>query len=573
MALAIGGIRLVPVSVTMAAVLAASGLAVAATSASGARAPESQAVHASLSYLCRFPTGPRRVRVAVSASLPTAARSGRPIQPTSVKLTLALPPAAVAELAGLHTAAVHAITRLTVAATDTAATGTAAVGGTIPGSSTPDGSTTDGSTTGSATAASTVWRGATRRPAALPAHAALTLRAPGWVPALLPAGRGKVVLTAGGLAVTFTPGKALSPGSSATPVAVGPNHATGPGQATSPKLVTGPRRATSPNLATGPNRTAKPGPPPHTLTPTAIRAACILAGGQQAILATVPVTGAATARHLRHTAAAAPKCPKLPASGLKLNPRFPLPPFPPGSNVGSSPSQACAFTTGYADARKLKGSVLIPPALTNVDLTVRTVTNFTGPNYLEFDNVAQLDFHGQHEFPPATGTFLSFGFVPTTATIILKEHGNVNIIAVGPANPAIKCKPTKFRSCDNITTIFSRLSVEIEPGSVKINGVPLDVGDHCGTPAFDAVLEGSSATKPAYNVQQGGPIFGFVDIPNFSGCGVGENLDPIFNAAISGQMNFNLLTQGAPCFEIGAFGCSPNTGRPTPPKPLRKVSG
>ncbi len=32
------------------------------------------------------------------------------------------------------------------------------------------------------------------------------------------------------------------------------------------------------------------------------------------------------------------------------------------------PSQGCAFTTGYADVRKLKGAALIAPAITNVDL-------------------------------------------------------------------------------------------------------------------------------------------------------------------------------------------------------------
>jgi hypothetical protein len=53
---------------------------------------------------------------------------------------------------------------------------------------------------------------------------------------------------------------------------------------------------------------------------------------------------------------------------------------------------------------------------------------------------------------------------------------------------------------------------------------------------------------------------------------VGENLDPIFNAAISGPQNFNLLTQGPPCFVQGGLGCN-NQGRPVRPKALRHVSG
>ncbi len=44
-----------------------------------------------------------------------------------------------------------------------------------------------------------------------------------------------------------------------------------------------------------------------------------------------------------------------------------------------------------------------------------------------------------------------------------------------------------------------------------------------------------------------------VTIPHFQNCGVGENLDPIFNAAISGPQNFNLLTQGAGVLRAGAL--------------------
>jgi hypothetical protein len=91
--------------------------------------------------------------------------------------------------------------------------------------------------------------------------------------------------------------------------------------------------------------------------------------------------------------------------------------------VGSGPAPGCAFTAGYADARKLNGAAFIQPGLTNVDLFVRTVTNFDPKvNYAEFDNAAVLDFHGKREFPPSTATFLTFGFVPTTATIELVEQ-------------------------------------------------------------------------------------------------------------------------------------------------------
>jgi hypothetical protein len=209
-----------------------------------------------------------------------------------------------------------------------------------------------------------------------------------------------------------------------------------------------------------------------------------------------------------------------------------------------------------------------------VDLFVRTVTSFTNKfDYAEFDNAAELDFHGKHEFPPSTATFLTFGFVPTTATIQLIEHGTINIFAIGPAGFQRPCKPNPFRSCHTIATVFSRLSITILPGSVKVNGVPLNVGSHCQTPAFDVKVVGSDATNPPYRVNTGGPLAGLASVPKFKGCGVGENLDPIFNAAISGPRNFQLLTQGPVCFLAGGGVCNAKTGLPVKPVPLRVVFG
>jgi hypothetical protein len=491
-------------------VLAAGGLAAGSASASGTRsalAPPG----VSLTYLCHFPAGPRPVPVAVTASVPAAGKPGKPIQPTAVSLTMTLPPAAVSDMARRHYESVSAATRLTVSAAE------------------------------GPSRTSVVWPGATKRPIPWPARGGLTLTTQGTAPSVTASSPVEVILKAAGLSVTFTGGNAAVP-------------APGPAQ--------------SPTPAAG-EPTAVPGTP--TTADTALQVTCALANGQQATLATVPVTGAAT-RHSRHSPAVG-KCPKLPPGGLKLNPRFPPPPHPPLTLVGHSPSQGCAFTTGYADVRKLKGAALIAPALTNVDQALTALANTTNKiNYLQLQNAAQLDFHGLHQFPPSTATFLTFGFVPTTATIELIEHGTINIFVVGPANPFIHCQPTKFRTCDSVATVYSRLSARITPGSVRVNGVPLNVGSHCETPQFDAVVTGTSASKPPYSIQFGGPLTGTVTIPPFKNCGVGENLDPIFNAAISGPQNFNLLTQGELCSVIGAVGCD-NHGRPKVPTPIREVTG
>jgi len=461
----------------------------------------------------------------VSAGLPAAAKPGKPIQPAGVSLTMALPPAAVSGLASLHSATVSAATRLTVSASED-----------------PSGT-------------SVVWPGATRRPVPRPARGGLTLTTVGTVPSVTASSAGEVILTAAGLSITFTAGQAAVP-------APGPARSTTPtagSQATAPAPA-----AAGGTQAAGPSPAAT-APAPAATAPTQVT--CALAAGQHAALGAVVVTGGGTARAPLRAAKAKSPCPNLPPGGLKLNPRFPPPPPPPGSTIGSAPSPGCAYTTGYADARKLNGAALIQPGLTSVDLFVRTVINENPKvNYFEADNAAELNYHGQRQFPPSTATFLTFGFVPTTATIELMEHGTINIFAIGPALPS-NCKP--HQPCNTIATVSSRLSVRIVPGSVKVNGAPLDVGSNCETGQFDAVLTGTSASKPPYNVVTGGPLSGMVNIPPFGHCGVGENLDPIFNAAISGPRNFNLLTQGPVCFLVGGGGVCP----PPKPKPLHAVSG
>ena len=503
------------------AVLAAGGLAAGSASASGTRsalAPPG----VSLTYLCHFPAGPRPVPVAVTAGVPAAGKPGKPIQPTAVGLTMALPPAVVSALARLHYETVSAATRLTVSAAEG-----------------PSGT-------------SVVWPGATRRPVSRPAHGGMTLTTAGAVPAVTASSAGEVILTAAGLSMTLTAGQAAVP-------APGPDRSPAPA-AGSPARVT---RAGGTQVQGTP--TASPAPP-ATASP-AIQVNCTLAAGQHAAFADVVVAGGKTAGAPQLSAKAKSPCPKLPKGGLKLNPRFPPPPPPPGSTIGSAPAPGCAYTTGYADARKLNGAALIQPGLTAVDLFVRTVLNENPKvNYFEADNAAELNYHGQREFPPSTATFLTFGFVPTTATIQLMQHGVINIFAIGPALPS-NCKP--HQPCDTVATVSSRLSVRIVPGSVKVNGTPLAVGSHCETPPFDAILKGTSASKPPYSVVTGGPLTGMVDIPKFSNCGVGENLDPIFNAAISGSRNFNLLTQGPVCFLVGGGGICP----PPKPKALHSVTG
>jgi hypothetical protein len=246
--------------------LAASGLAAGAASASGSQVSAPPAGALSLTYQCHFPAGPRPVTVGLTARLPALAKAGKPIQPIGVRLTMALPPAAVSALASLHSAAVSAATRLTVSASE-----------------------------GSADT-SVVWPGASTRPVHRPAHGGLTVTTAGTVPPVTASSPGEVALTAAGLSVTFTAGKPAVPA---------------PGPATSPTPAAGKPALPASGQAT-PGAGGQATPAPRARAP--LEVTCALAPGQQATLATVAVTGAA-ARRPRH-AAAVTLCPGFPKNGL-----------------------------------------------------------------------------------------------------------------------------------------------------------------------------------------------------------------------------------------------------------------
>jgi hypothetical protein len=101
---------------------------------------------------------------------------------------------------------------------------------------------------------------------------------------------------------------------------------------------------------------------------------------------------------------------------------------------------------------------------------------------------------------------------------------------------------------------------------VNVNGVPLNVGSHCQTATpFTLALTG---VQPSYNVgAQYGVLTGMVTIPAFKGCGVAENLDPIFTASVSGPGNFVKVNQAVIC--TPANPTPPPNGCP-PAKPIPK---
>lgn len=264
--------------------------------------------------------------------------------------------------------------------------------------------------------------------------------------------------------------------------------------------------------------------------------------------------------------AASYHCLDYPANGFKLNPTLPPPVIPKKAKryPHKTTNPVCAQATAFSNVRKLHEAALIGPGFSSISSNIHyyliapnhKCKNHGGcprsENYSQAVSAGELEYHGRHQFPPATATLLAFGFVPVTATLQLTEIGALNIYAVGPNLPG-ECPPNSVACLTTDTTLYSRVSLRVS--DVRINGVPFDVGPACRTVSpFVIKLTGST---PTYSIFDGGELVGAATIPPFTGCGVGENVDSLFSASVSGAGNGLLLTQGETCFPDSDTSCPP----------------
>ncbi|OXM47779.1 DUF6801 domain-containing protein [Amycolatopsis alba] len=139
--------------------------------------------------------------------------------------------------------------------------------------------------------------------------------------------------------------------------------------------------------------------------------------------------------------------------------------------------------------------------------------------------------------PPSRMTFLGYGFVPISATMeLLPEDyatGNHIIDVNGVAIP----EPS------GSSTVLTPLRVYGKLSEVTINGVVLDVGDHCLTAEpikinlrgekYGMFTGGVVRTDPKWE----DPAYKDFTLPAFSGCGVKEDLDSLLTGMASGPGN------------------------------------
>ncbi|WP_415949646.1 DUF6801 domain-containing protein [Streptomyces sp. KLOTTS4A1] len=432
-------------------------------------------------YDCRLPSSQEGVgaEITVAAVFPGGGVVGEPIRPRKVSLVAALPPEQAARVSPEAVQAVGGTARLTTTVAQGPRT------------------------------AEAEWAGLLASPVEPAADGGLEITFTGEVPDVTVGAEGAVTFTAGELTLDLS--------------AMGADGASGteavPGTGEPPVV----------------------GSPAPKAAGDDTRLTCTPAPGADMLLAAVPVRAAteapdnapdgwsdpeAPAIQAGPRALGAPgDCPAEPPEGELAPKRLPTP--PEGASVTEGePTSACAVPVGFASMRKLNSSLIVndPEAgrmgLMHLGMLMRQVQ---APGYVEYDHLGII------RLPDAEGTFLAFGFQPTSAKVRFE------------AEPATIVNAQRG---DGPMTTRASYRQHLRLHDVRINGVPLDVGPDCRTSRpVETVLSGT------YPVSSGGLLQGELDIPPFSGCGTpaGENLDALFTGVISGPGNVLKIQQGSVC--------------------------
>lgn len=485
-----------------------------------------QNTHGHFTYTCKFPSGAQQVRVDIAVALPSSGAVGQSVRPVSGTVTLTLPHAALHDLTGLNATTVSGIGQLTTTVAQNGRTEKA------------------------------TWTNLGAAPKPVPATGDLVLTAPSTAPTITPRAPGDITFDASALTMVLTPKRADG----------------------------------------------------STTDPTTVLLRCTLDAGQPTHLATVAVPAATATPGERSSGP--PAVGSVSAAGhAAIAPDDASTPADCGIVPGVYPDDSlglglCGFLSGFSNVNKLNAASLIGPqgAFFNgfgpYALALQCQPDTTAPNagvcaqeqgvvHVLTCSFAQFDNNGkQFELPPSRATFLAFGFVPVTATMNLTQAdwpadhlptidprcttGFVHVIGFPFTFPrkAITIAADDFNTADleaQDTRLETYLSVRISDASV--NGVPLDVGPNCRTSQpVHSVITASSQTidgvQSGYTFVDGGPVTGTLDIPSFTGCGAGKDLDPLFNASVSSNDDFLKLTQAPLCTPSTGIGCPPTV--PTP---------
>ncbi|WP_324290403.1 DUF6801 domain-containing protein [Streptomyces sp. H27-H1] len=499
-------------------------VALAPLISSAAAAVGSQEVTAKLPYDCALPSGQQRVAVRVTATFPDRATAGETIHPTGVTTTVELPVAAVADLTTLGATTVVPETRLSL---DIAQHGAKA---------------------------QALWRGTgASPPVAVPAAGPLSLTTTGDAPTVTAVADGDLTLTATDLGVDLSLGTA--DGAPTTPASLSLDCTLAKDADDHGRLATvpvGPATPTpTPSSSASPSAPAS-GRPTDPASPA----------GSASPKGSAPPKGPGTPKGstgpgtpAEGAGGAKGKAPKVGES--RAGSSAARPPAPPCVKQNPTDKSLTAYITGYSNVRKLGGASLIPVSCVQIEQGDPDISfPPDGSIHLLQKSAAYLDYQGRKQTPPFKSTFLTFGFTPTTATMILEQAGPMTV-----ASDVLLVFP------DNIAETYVRAPLVLRVLDVEVNGTRLDVGPSCRTQTPLSSPEPDPATYPGphlvmlgkgqlingtdatgYVLTSGGPLTGEVTIPAFTGCGAGgEDLDRLLTASISGPGNYVKQIQGQTC--------------------------
>ncbi|MGW5780053.1 DUF6801 domain-containing protein [Streptomyces sp. NPDC003863] len=476
-------------------------------------------VDAALPYVCTLPSGPQPATVRITAAFPDRAAPGEEIRPTDVTTTVELP--AAADLTASLGSTVRAETRLTVGVAQ------------------------------NEQRAQATWSG-TAQSLDVPADGPLVLTTTGEVPTLTTGTAGDLALSAEGLALDLAPGTAEATPTVPASLSVG----CVPGRLPEDRT---PFATIPVGADTG---SGEPGTPPASPSaPSAPSSSAPSSVPSSPAGRTVPMRpGTADGRGL------APKGPRTGQRGDKgltvadgNTPGTPAvrPAAPPCATEKPTPLSLSAYITGYSNVRKLNGANVIPVSCVLIEQgEPQFDPRPDGSFHLLTPSTGNLSYQGLKQTPPFKATFLTFGFAPATATMVLEQTGPLTV-----DSDVLLAFP------DNISETYVRARLVLRVLDVRVNGTRLDVGPSCRTeksltspepdpakhPGDHLVLLGkgqliNGTDATGYVLTGGGPLTGEVTIPAFKGCGAGgENLDRLLTASISGPGNYIKQIQGQTC--------------------------
>ena len=455
-------------------------LIVAATFLPGAEsAADTQRTEVSLGYDCAFPLGTQPVTVRVAGEFPELGMVGRPVEPRAVSLEIGLPRPVLDDLADTEAASVSGLADLAVLHTSGKRSATAH------------------------------WSGLAAPGQDITGRDSVELEASGPVPTATFGSPGTATLSAADLTLTLNPLKA--DGSPAVPAAIEvPCHLTPGADGTLAMVpISGPAsdEPASPGTQPGSDQpSAKPSTGPTT-EPGAVDA--------------LPRTQREKYDAARRHALAAGDVEPCPFPPLHLN----IP--------------ADTYVAGYSNVKKLNSAMLLEAAHFNITLMTSYIPDPCTGTFTVLSE-GDFDYQGRRQLPPSQGTFLTFGFMPTTATM--------QLVQVGPPAAIESVSYINDPSMPEYTTVVVYFDLRLS--NVKVNGVPLDVGPGCHTATpFKQTLQAYGTGNPpwGYTVNRGGVLQGEAHIPELTGCGVDEDVSRLLTASISGGGNYLKMTQAPLC--------------------------